>query len=124
MLRLKFWLACCGGTLESVAITTREEEPDVLGVPEMVPLLLRERPGGNAVPVPRVHVTGGVPPLDCKVALYGTLTVPLGSEAVVTAKGGGAGVVTIAAADLVVSLTEVAVIVTVRLLAGGAGRPV
>jgi hypothetical protein len=69
MLRLKFWLACCGGTLESVAITTKEEEPDALGVPEMVPLLPRERPGGKAEPVPRAQVTGGVPPLDCKVAL-------------------------------------------------------
>jgi hypothetical protein len=69
MPRLKFWLACCGGALESVAITTKEEEPIVLGVPEMVPLLLRERPGGKAEPGARLHVTGGVPPLDCNVAV-------------------------------------------------------
>jgi hypothetical protein len=63
------WPGCCGGELESEAIAMKQEEPGIVGVPEMVPVLLRERPGGKAVPVPRNHVTGGVPPLDCNVAL-------------------------------------------------------
>jgi hypothetical protein len=57
---------CCGvGVVESVAITTKPEVPSAVGVPEIVPLLLSERPAGR-VP-PRLHVTGGVPPLDCRV---------------------------------------------------------
>ena len=44
--------------------------------------------------------------------------MPLGNAVVRMANGWGAGVVIVAAADLVVSATEVAVIVTVRLLAG------
>ncbi len=52
-----------------VASISEHLRADAVGVPEIVPLLLSERPGGNAVPVPRLHVTGGVPPVVCSVAV-------------------------------------------------------
>jgi len=51
----------------------------------MSPLAPRESPRGN---VPTItQVTGALPPLDCKTALYGTRTEPAGSAVVVIARG-------------------------------------
>jgi len=114
-------LGCCGGALESLAITTKHPEPGTVGVPEIVPSLLSERPRGRAVPVPSTQVTGGAPPLDCNAVLYGTLTVPFGTEVVVIVKAWTSipTRVMVAEADAEVSEIESAVIVTVMPPDGG-----
>ncbi len=69
MVMLSACEALCGGLLESVTFTVKLEVPAVVAVPEITPVLLfKLRPAGN-VPVVMLHVTGGVPPLDCKVWL-------------------------------------------------------
>lgn len=82
-----------------------------VGVPEIVPEPLKERAAGSDEPEAKLQVSVPAPPLACKVALYAVPTVPLASEVVVML---GAGVTTtVEVTDFVVSLTEVAMTVTV-----------
>jgi hypothetical protein len=96
---------------ESVTFTVKSVVAAAVGVPEIVPEPLKERPAGNDEPEAKLQVSVPAPPLACKVALYAVPTVPLASEVVVMP---GAGVMTTAeVTDFVVSLTEVAITVTV-----------
>lgn len=53
----------------SVNLTVKLVVPAVVGVPEIAPVLLRERPPGSEEPVARLQVRVPTPPLACKVAL-------------------------------------------------------
>ena len=54
---------------ESVTFTVKVEVPGVVGVPEIAPELLKERPAGSDEPDARLQVSVPAPPLACKVAL-------------------------------------------------------
>jgi hypothetical protein len=45
------------------------EAPGVVGVPEIAPALLKERPAGSVEPEAKLQVSVPAPPLACKVAL-------------------------------------------------------
>jgi hypothetical protein len=75
--------ACSAGEEESVTCTVKLDRPARVGVPLIVPLLLRLRPAGNEPDV-TVHEYGVVPPEAARVDEYAVPTVPLGSEDVVT----------------------------------------
>jgi len=73
--------------VESATWKVKVVVPVAVGVPLSVPPEVRENPEGN-VPTTTDHEYGGVPPVACNVVCgYGMLTVPLGSEVVVTARG-------------------------------------
>jgi hypothetical protein len=74
--------ACWAGEEESVTCTVKLDWPLLVGVPLIVPLLPRLRPGGSDPDV-TVHEYGVVPPEAIRVDEYGAPTVPLGSAAVV-----------------------------------------
>jgi len=54
---------------ESVTFTVKVVVAAAVGVPEMVPVPLKERPAGNEEPEARLQVSVPAPPLACKVAL-------------------------------------------------------
>jgi len=56
--------------------------PALVGVPLIVPPLLKVRPAGNA-PEVTVHEYGVVPPVAARVNEYAVPTIPFGTEAVV-----------------------------------------
>ena len=119
---LSFWVAESGPPCapeESVTFTVKSVVAAAVGVPEIVPVPLRERPAGNAEPEAKAQVSVPAPPLACNVALYAAPTVPLASEVVVML---GAGVTaTVEDVDFVASLADVAVTVTVILAETVAG---
>jgi hypothetical protein len=93
--------------------------PAAVGVPEIAPPLLKDRPAGSDEPDARLQLSVPTPPVPCKVALYAVPTVPPESEVVVML---GAGVTTtIDDTDFVVSATDAATIVTVVLAETVAG---
>jgi len=130
---LRAWVAVIGVmVLESVTLTVKFTVPlGPVGVPEIVPVLLRVRPAGNVpalmenvtVPAPlRVkpvgnapalmeNVTVPAPPVFAIAWLYAVPSVPGGSVVVVIA--GGAVTVIVSVDIFVVSVTEVAVITAV-----------
>ena len=65
-----------------MASTVKLELPAALGVPEIVPELLRVNPAGK-LPEATLHLIVPTPPLDWRLALYAALTTPLGRELVV-----------------------------------------
>ena len=71
-------VAFCIGEEESVTCTVNLDWPAPVGVPLIVPFLLKPRPAGNA-PEVTVHEYGVVPPVAVSVVEYGVPTVPLGS---------------------------------------------
>lgn len=54
---------------ESVTFIVKVVVAAAVGVPEIVPEPLKERPAGNAEPESRLQVSVPAPPLACKVAL-------------------------------------------------------
>lgn len=64
---LRLTLAVPTGSSESETETVKVEDPPEVGVPEMVPLELRERPAGRPPLVLQVY--GCTPPLAFTVAL-------------------------------------------------------
>src|SRR5579871_2208158 len=77
-------IAICGGFSPSCTSSIKFDWPCVVGVPEMAPVdEFRLSPGGS-VPEATLHVLLPSPPLACTTALYGRLTLPAGSERVVT----------------------------------------
>jgi hypothetical protein len=54
---------------ESVNFTVKEVVAGVVGVPEIAPELLKERPAGSDEPDAKLQVSVPAPPLACKVAL-------------------------------------------------------
>src|ERR1700737_1585315 len=80
---------CAVGVAESVAVTVKLLVAGVVGDPVIAPVpLLSVNPEGRTATV-TTHGTGGVPPLDSRVVLYATPTVPFGSVVVVIARGAG-----------------------------------
>jgi hypothetical protein len=67
-----FVAVCAVGVVESVTFAVKPNEPDAVGVPEIVPALDRVRPDGRA-PELMLQLYGVVPPLAANVAEY---TVP------------------------------------------------
>jgi hypothetical protein len=61
-------VAVCGVEAESVALIVKVLFPAAVGVPESTPAELNIRPAGR-VPVLRLQVYGGVPPVAAKVRL-------------------------------------------------------
>ena len=53
----------------SVTLTVNELAPTVVGVPEIDPPLLRDRPAGSAEPLARLQVSAPAPPLAWRLAL-------------------------------------------------------
>jgi hypothetical protein len=53
---------------ESVTFTVKVKTPVAVGVPEIVPELLKDSPAGSE-PVTTVQVSVPAPPVACKVAL-------------------------------------------------------
>ena len=53
--------------VESITVTLKGYVPLVVGVPEMTPLVLSERPGGNGVLPDKLHDSGAIAPEACKV---------------------------------------------------------
>ena len=65
---LKDWVAVCAvGVVESVTFAVKLNEPDAVGVPEIVPLeTFSVSPFGSA-PEPMLQLYGVVPPLAASV---------------------------------------------------------
>jgi hypothetical protein len=84
--------AICGvGMVESVTLTAKLKVPDVVGVPEIVPLDVPSvKPAGSA-PELMLHEYGIVPPAAARVAVKGVPCCPVGKELVVIATGVTAG---------------------------------
>jgi hypothetical protein len=95
---------------ESVTFTVKSVVAAAVGVPEIVPVPLNERPVGNEEPKAKLQVSVPAPPPACSAALYAVPTVPVASEVVVML--GAGATVTVEDADFVASLADVAVIVT------------
>ena len=74
---------CAVGVVESVTFTVKLNEPDAVGVPEMVPPEDSVRPVGKA-PELRLQLYGAVPPLATSVVEYAVPTCPDGTELLVT----------------------------------------
>lgn len=72
MVRLSCWVADIAPPCapeESVTFTVKLEVPALVGVPEIAPAVLKERPVGSDETVARLQVRVPAPPLACKVAL-------------------------------------------------------
>jgi hypothetical protein len=54
---------------ESVTFTVKDVVAGVVGVPEIAPELLKERPAGSVEPDAKLQVSVPAPPLACNVAL-------------------------------------------------------
>jgi hypothetical protein len=76
--------ACWAGDEESVTCTVKLDCPALVGVPLMIPFLLKIRPAGND-PDRTVHEYGSVPPEAVSVVEYAVPTVPLDNEVEVIA---------------------------------------
>ncbi len=69
---LNFWVAESGPPCapeESVTFTVKVAVAAAVGVPEIVPVPLSERPVGNAEPEANAQLSVPAPPLACKLAL-------------------------------------------------------
>ena len=53
----------------SVTFTVNVVLPAVVGMPEIVPRLLKERPVGREEPLARLQVSVPAPPVTCRLAL-------------------------------------------------------
>jgi hypothetical protein len=53
----------------SLTFTVKEVVAGVVGVPDIAPELLKERPPGSVEPDAKLQVSVPAPPLACKVAL-------------------------------------------------------
>jgi len=62
-------VAVCGVGLESFTCTEKLFVPGVLGVPEITPEALKDRPAGKELPPANEKVSGKLPPLATTVAL-------------------------------------------------------
>jgi hypothetical protein len=79
--------AFCTGEEESVTCAVKLDWPALVGVPLIVPFVLKLRPAGR-VPDANVHEYGSVPPDALSVVEYAVPTVPLGNEVEVIASAG------------------------------------
>ena len=74
------------GEEESTTFRVNVDDPTVVGVPEIVPPLLKLKPAGN-VPERTLHEYGVLPPEADTVDEYGCPFVPLGNEVVMMTRG-------------------------------------
>jgi hypothetical protein len=81
-----FVAVCAVGVVESVTFAVKLNEPDAVGVPEIVPALDKVRPAGRA-PELMLQLYGAVPPLAANVAEYTVPSWPETTEAVVICTG-------------------------------------
>ena len=63
------------------------KNPGDVGVPDSIPLPLRERPGGMLVELANAKVYGAVPPEAVKRTIYGVPTTPFPAESGDTESG-------------------------------------
>ncbi len=89
-----FDAVCAVGVVESVTFTVKLNEPDAVGVPEIVPPVESVTPPGNA-PELTFQVYGVVPPLAASVVEYAVPTWPEGTELVEIVTGVTAAVTVI-----------------------------
>lgn len=90
----------------SFTCTVKDEVPEVVGVPAISPVdAVKLNPAGSEPDV-TLHVYGVVPPDAVSVAEYAVLTVPLGSEVVVTVGGCGAAAIVMLSALVAVCSGE------------------
>lgn len=80
------WDAFSAGCEESETWMVNVDLPLPVGLPEIVPLLLRLKPAGS-VPEETVHAYGVMPPVAARVDEYDCPFVPLGNEVVVMTRG-------------------------------------
>lgn len=80
-----FEAVCAVGVVESVTFIVKLNEPDAVGVPEMVPAAESVRPAGRA-PELTLQLYGVVPPLAPSVAEYALPEAPLDNELVLIAR--------------------------------------
>jgi hypothetical protein len=85
---VKAFEAVCFGEEESDTSAVKLAGPAAVGVPEMIPLLLRLRPAGR-FPEETVQPYGALPPEAESVVEYATPVVPPGKLDVLTAIGDG-----------------------------------
>ena len=71
----------------SFTVTMMVAAPGAVGVPVIVPAADMLRPAGSPV---ALNVSGAVPPVAAKLAVYAVPTVPLGALAVGIARGAAA----------------------------------
>jgi len=111
---LSCFVADSAGVPESVTLTVNVEVPVAVGVPLIAPVLpFNESPAGR-FPALVLHVRAPAPPVEVSVTEYATPTVAAANGEVDVIDGDGV-TITFADTDLVGSLTDVAVIATVRL---------
>lgn len=72
----------------SLTCTVHEKLPDIVGVPEIIPIDVKLNPDGS-VPDTTLQLYGLTPPVACKSAEYEAPACPAGSEVVVIVKVGG-----------------------------------
>ena len=72
----------------SWTVAEKEKIPVAVGVPEICPLELSDRPLGSA-PLVTDHVYGGAPPVACNVCEYVTPVSPVASEVVMILSDAG-----------------------------------
>jgi hypothetical protein len=87
MVMLSGLLAFCCGEEESVTCTVKLDWPAPVGVPLIVPPLLKLRPAGK-VPDAIVQEYGIVPPVAARVDEYTVPTMPFGKEVEMTVSDG------------------------------------
>jgi hypothetical protein len=68
-----FVAVCTVGVVESVTFAVKLNEPDAVGVPEIVPVADKVKPAGNA-PELMLQLYGVVPPDAASVVEYGVPT--------------------------------------------------
>jgi hypothetical protein len=73
----------CGEDV-SVTLTVKVDDPAVVGVPEIFPVVVVSVNPAGKVPDEMDQVYGMEPPVAAKVVVYGVPTVPPGNEVVVT----------------------------------------
>ena len=66
-----------GVVAESATCTIKLSVPDVVGVPEMAPVLGSSVSPGGRLPAATLHVYGGIPPVAPSVCKYPVPTMPL-----------------------------------------------
>jgi len=82
-----FEAVCAAGRVESVTLAVKLNEPDVVGVPEIVPVAAASvSPAGNA-PELTLQLYGVVPPVAWIIVEYATPACPAGIEVVVICTG-------------------------------------
>jgi hypothetical protein len=114
-------VAVSAGDPVSVNVTVKLGLPAAVGVPVIAPVEpLRLSPAGNAPDV-TVHVYGAIPPAAASVTEYAIPTIPPAKSPAAVLIAGFTGTLSDAVADRLVSVTEVAVTVTVNAVPTVAG---